>query len=56
MSVGIIIMLWKKGGCTVSFLGIHKWGPDIYTGFSPALHLQCTELEFLKNLWGLGTE
>jgi hypothetical protein len=25
---------------TVSFLGIHKWEPDIYIGFSPALHLQ----------------
>jgi hypothetical protein len=25
---------------TVSFLGIHKWEPGIYTGFSPALHLQ----------------
>jgi hypothetical protein len=24
----------------VSFLGIHKWEPDIYIGFSPALHLQ----------------
>jgi hypothetical protein len=27
---------------TVSFLGIHKWEPDIYIGFSTALHLQCT--------------
>jgi hypothetical protein len=26
---------------TVSFLGIHNWEPDIYIGFSPALHLQC---------------
>ncbi len=26
---------------TVSFLVIHKWKPDIYIGFSPALHLQC---------------
>jgi hypothetical protein len=26
---------------TVSFLGIHKWEPDIYIGFSQALHLQC---------------
>ncbi len=26
---------------TVSYLGIHKWEPDIYSGFSPALHLQC---------------
>jgi hypothetical protein len=24
-------------GITVSFLGIHKWEPDIYLGFSPAL-------------------
>ncbi len=22
---------------------IHKWEPDIYIGFSPALHLQCSE-------------
>jgi hypothetical protein len=27
--------------CTVSFLGIHTWKPDIFIGFSPALHLQC---------------
>jgi hypothetical protein len=27
--------------CAVSFLGIHKSEPDIYIGFSPALHLQC---------------
>jgi hypothetical protein len=26
---------------TVSFLGIHKWEPDIYIGFSLAIHLQC---------------
>jgi hypothetical protein len=26
---------------TVSFIGIQKWQPDIYIGFSPALHLQC---------------
>ncbi len=26
---------------TVSFLGIHKWEPDISIGFSPALHFQC---------------
>ncbi len=26
---------------TVSFLGIHKWKPDFYIGFSSALHLQC---------------
>jgi hypothetical protein len=25
---------------TVSFLGIQKWEPGIYIGFSPALHLQ----------------
>jgi hypothetical protein len=29
---------------TVSFLGIHKWEPDIYIGFSPALHLQCVRV------------
>ncbi len=28
---------------TVSFLGIHNWEPDIYIGFSPALHLQCRQ-------------
>jgi hypothetical protein len=27
---------------TISFLGIHKWEPNIYIGFSPVLHLQCT--------------
>ncbi len=26
---------------TVTFLGIDKWEPDIYIGFSPDLHLQC---------------
>jgi hypothetical protein len=26
---------------TVSFLGTHKQEPDIYIGFSLALHLQC---------------
>jgi hypothetical protein len=25
---------------TVSFLGIHKWKPDIYIGFLPALNLK----------------
>ncbi len=25
---------------TASFLGIHKWEPDIYIGFSSALHLK----------------
>ncbi len=29
---------------TVSFLGIHKWEPDIILGFSLALHLQCSTL------------
>ncbi len=37
----IIIMFLKKWGHTVSFMGIHKSEPDIYNGFSPALHLQC---------------
>ncbi len=32
---------------TVSFLRIHKWEPDIYIGFSPALHLQCG-----GSIWG----
>ncbi len=32
---------------TASFLGIHKWEPDIYIGFSPALHLQCTLLSLI---------
>jgi hypothetical protein len=32
---------------TVSFLGIHKWEPDIYIGFSPALHLQCKVRQYL---------
>ncbi len=26
---------------TVSLLEINKWEPDIYIGFSPALHLKC---------------
>jgi hypothetical protein len=34
---------------TVSFLGIHKWEPDIYIGFSPALPLQCVRLCIEKN-------
>ena len=29
---------------TVLFPGIHKWEPDIYIGFSLALHLQCVVL------------
>ncbi len=32
---------------TVSFLGIHKWEPEIYIGFSQVLHLQCSE-KFVK--------
>jgi hypothetical protein len=46
---------------TVSFLGIHKWKPAIYIGFSAVLHLQCskstpsvsTKIEFLSGLKGL---
>jgi hypothetical protein len=37
----VIILSWRQGGCTVSFLRIHKWEADIYIGFTPALHLQC---------------
>ncbi len=39
---------WETEHCnsvleiTVSFLVIHKWEPDIYIGFSPALPLQCS--------------
>jgi hypothetical protein len=33
---------------TVSFLEINKWDPDIYIGFSKALHLQCTERSRLQ--------
>jgi hypothetical protein len=33
-----IILLWKYRGRAVSFLGIHKWVPDIYIVFSLALH------------------
>jgi hypothetical protein len=32
---------------TVLFLGIHKWEPVIYIGFSPALHLQCGSAFYL---------
>jgi hypothetical protein len=50
MSLGIgiqniIILVWKEGIGTVSFLRIHKWESEIYTGFSPALHLQCIMME-----------
>jgi hypothetical protein len=37
MSVGNVLEI------RVSFLGIHKWEPDIYIGFSLALRLQCAE-------------
>jgi hypothetical protein len=37
--------VWELGNSVleipVSFLGIHKWEPDIYIGFSPVLHMQC---------------
>jgi hypothetical protein len=42
MSVGTgrqnILILFLE--ITVSFLGIHKWEPDISIGFLPALYLQ----------------
>ncbi len=47
----ITILFWKQRGCTASFLGIHKWEPVIYIGFSPALHLQCNG----KNVIAYGT-
>ncbi len=34
----ILILFWKWQGRAVSFLRIHKSEPDIYIGFSPALH------------------
>ena len=46
----IIILFWKKRGSTVSFLGIHKWEPDIYIGFLSALHCQCITRTCLKAL------
>jgi hypothetical protein len=39
-----IIILW---GFTVSFLGIHKWEPDLHIGFSPALYSICSALHTL---------
>jgi hypothetical protein len=36
---------------TVPFLGIHKWEPDIYFGFSSALHLQCVFLVATGLAW-----
>jgi hypothetical protein len=46
----IILLFWNKEA--VSFLGIHKWKPDIFIGFSPALHLhvQCTFLNYTNLL------
>jgi hypothetical protein len=38
---------------TVSFLGIHKWEPDIYNEFSLALHLQCSAPAFYGSSMGL---
>jgi hypothetical protein len=35
------ILFWKQEGRAVLFLGIHKSEPDIYIGFSLALHLKC---------------
>jgi hypothetical protein len=37
----IIILFRKYRGRAVSCLGIIKSEPDIYIGFSPALHLEC---------------
>jgi hypothetical protein len=38
-------------GYAVSFLGIHKSEPDIYIGFSLALHLQCgVNLRYQRNI------
>jgi hypothetical protein len=35
---------------TVSFLEIQKWEPDIYIGFSRALHLQCRGKRKRRNM------
>jgi hypothetical protein len=40
----------NKEAAKFSFLGIHKWEPDIYVGFSPALHLQCDAQRFANNI------
>jgi hypothetical protein len=50
MSVGtgrqnIIILFWKF--C----LGRHKWETDIYIGFSPAFHLQCSFSSIIGKRW-----
>ncbi len=34
---------------TVSILGIHKWEPAIYIGFSSAFHLQCVAQPLFTN-------
>ncbi len=48
-----IIIMFGNNEVTVSFLGIHKSDPDIYVGFSPALHLQRTDnIEALPILTG----
>jgi hypothetical protein len=39
----------QRGPAVSVFLGIHKSEPDLYIGFSPALHLQRTVLA--KMLW-----
>ncbi len=37
---------------TVAFLGIHQREPDIYIGFSPALHLQCgIPYSYRQDVW-----
>ncbi len=38
------LWMWKLGCHAVSFLGTHKSRPNIYIGFSPALHLQCASV------------
>ncbi len=40
---------------TVSFLGVHKWKPDIYIGFSLALYLQCTHSLHCHPISHIGT-
>ncbi len=29
---------------------MHKWEPDIYIGFLPALHLQCVRVQYMQFL------
>jgi hypothetical protein len=38
-----VILFGKYWGHAVSFMGIHKTEPDIYIGFLPSLHMQCTD-------------